>query len=171
MLAVDRDQLGAGRRPQRLHHRAGRDQALLVRQRQSLPGGQRGDGHRETGEADDTVHHDVRRLDECRQVVDDLGERQRGRDLGAPAGIGDGDEPRAELQSLGDQRLDRRPDAEPDHLVRVGVGSHDVEGLRSDRTRRAGDRDPDRRHVGDPTAIDTDRRRRQLVQGSRTIVR
>ena len=82
---------------------------------------------------------------------------KRGRDLGAPVGIGDGDEPRTELQRLGDQRLDRRPDAEPDHLVGVGVGSHDVERLRADRTRRAGDRDPDRRHVGDPAAIGTDR--------------
>jgi hypothetical protein len=107
MLTVDRDQLGPRCRPQRLHHRPRRDQALLVGQRQPLPRGEGGDGDREPGETDDAVHHDVGRFGEHREVVDDLGERQRGRDLGAAASIGHGDELGTELSGLGDERLDR----------------------------------------------------------------
>ena len=41
VLGVDRDELGARRRPQRLHHRPGGDERLLVGQRQPLAGPQR----------------------------------------------------------------------------------------------------------------------------------
>ena len=51
---------------------------------------------------------------------------------------------RAELLGLGDQRLDGRADAEADDLVARGLGPHDVERLRPDRTGRAGDGDADR---------------------------
>ena len=46
VLAVNRHELGARGRPQRLHHRPGGDQALLVGQGEPLAGAQRGDGDR-----------------------------------------------------------------------------------------------------------------------------
>ena len=82
VLAVDRDQLGAGRRPQRLHDRAGGDEALLVGQGEPLALLERGDRDREAGEADHRVDDDVGRLDEVREAVDDGREGQRGGDLG-----------------------------------------------------------------------------------------
>ena len=97
VLAVDRDQLGARRRPQRLHDRAGGDQALLVGQGQPLARPQRGDRDRQPGEADDGVDDDVGVLDEVGEVVDDRGERERGGDLGPPRRVADGDDRGPEL--------------------------------------------------------------------------
>ncbi len=142
VLAVDRHQLGARRRPQRLHDRAGRDQALLVRQRQPLALAQRGDRHRQTGEADDRVDDDVGVLDEVGEVVDDRRIGQGGGDLGPPGRIADRDDTRMQLLGLGDEGLDRRADAQPDDLV-ARFGADDVDRLRADRTGRAGDGDPD----------------------------
>ena len=107
VLAVDRHELGARRRPQRLHDRPGGDQALLVGQGQPLARRQRGDRDRQPGEADDGVDDDVGVLDEVGEVVDDGGERQGGGDLGPPRRVADGDAARAELLGLRDQR--RRP--------------------------------------------------------------
>ena len=61
VLAVDGHELGAGRRPQRLHDRAGGDQALLVGEPETLAGAQRLDRDGEPGEPDDAVDHDVGR--------------------------------------------------------------------------------------------------------------
>ena len=82
--------------------------------------------------------------DQPGEVVDDRGVGQRRGDLGPPGGVTDGDVPRVELPGLGDERLDRGPDAEPDDLVARGLGPHDVERLGADRAGRAGDGDADR---------------------------
>ena len=144
VLAVDGHQLGARRRPQRLHDRAAGDEALLVGQRQPLARLQRGDRDRQPGEADDAVDDDVGVVGQVGQVGDDLGERQRRGDLGPARPVGDGDDLRPELVGLGDQHVDRRADAERDDLVAAGLGADDVERLRPDRPRRAGDGDTHR---------------------------
>ena len=87
VLAVDRHQLGARRRAQRLHHRPGGDQALLVGQGQALAGAQRGHRDREPGEADDGVDDDVGAVDEVGEVVDDR-RRTAARRPPRPAGPG-----------------------------------------------------------------------------------
>jgi hypothetical protein len=142
VLAVDRHQLGARRRPQRLDDRTGGDQALLVGQRQAPALPQRGDRDRQAGEPNDGVDDDVGLLDEVGEVVDDGGERQRGGNLGSTGRVIDGDGAGPELLRLGDQGLDRGSDAEGDDLVARRLGADDVQRLGSDRSGRAGDGDP-----------------------------
>ena len=146
MLGVDGDQLGARNASEWLHHRAGGDEALLVGQGESLAGAQRGDGDGQAGEADDAVDHHVGHLGEIGEIGDHGAGRQRLDDRGALGRVGDRHETRAELLGLGDQRVDRRSDAERHHLVAVRFGAHDVEGLATDRARRAGDSDAGRAH-------------------------
>ena len=72
VFAVDRNQLGAGRRTQRLHDRAGRDQTLLVRQREPFARPQRLDRDGQAGETDHTVDHDIGGFDEGTEFGDHL---------------------------------------------------------------------------------------------------
>ena len=90
VLAVDGHQLGPRRGPQRLHDRPGRDQALLVGEGQPLAAAQRGQRHRQPGEADDGVDDDVGRLDEIGEVVDHGREGQGRGHLGPPGAVADG---------------------------------------------------------------------------------
>ena len=59
VLGVDRDDLGTRRAARLLHDGRAGDQRLLVGQRQPLARLERGHGHRQPGEADDRVEHDV----------------------------------------------------------------------------------------------------------------
>ncbi len=146
VLGVDRHQLGARRRPQRLHHRPGGDQRLLVGQRQPLAGPQGLEGDRQAGEADDAVHHHVGVGGQVGEVADHLRERQRLGHLGPARRIGHRDDLGPELEGLGDQDLGRRADTEADDLVAVPFGPHDVEGLGADRAGRPSHRNPDGAH-------------------------
>jgi hypothetical protein len=144
VLAVDRHQLGTRRRPERLHHGPGGDQALLVRQRQPLAPAEGRDRHRQAGEPDDRVDDDVGDVGEVGELVDDGGERQRRGDLGSPCRVADSDERRPELVRLLDERVDRGADAEGDDLVGAAFGPDDVERLCADRAGRSGDGDAGR---------------------------
>ncbi len=152
VLRVDGDQLGAGDRSQRLHNRAGGDEALLVGERQTLAGRERCDRHRQPGETNDAVDHHVGGVDQLAELAHDRGERERRSDLRPTCRVGDGDDLGPELDGLFDQRVHRRPDAEPDDLVAPGLGPHDVEGLRADRPRRSGDGDAGRVHARVPAS-------------------
>ena len=63
VLAVDGHELRAGGGPRRLHDRARRDEALLVREGQAAAGAQRAHGDGKPREADDGVDDDVGRVD------------------------------------------------------------------------------------------------------------
>ena len=91
VLAVDRKQLGAGLGRERLHQRAGDDEALLVRQRHALAGAQRRRRDGQAGEADDHVD-DGNGVDHVGQVAGDLDAGQRGGDLGTDTRVGDDDD-------------------------------------------------------------------------------
>ena len=83
VLGVDGDQLGARNASERLHHRAGGDEALLVGQGEPLAGAQRGDGDGQAGEADDAVDHHVGHLGQVGEIGDHRAGRQRLDDRGA----------------------------------------------------------------------------------------
>ena len=59
VLGVDGHDLAAARGARLGDDRAGRDQALLVREREPLAGFERGERRGQPGEADDRVEHDV----------------------------------------------------------------------------------------------------------------
>ena len=145
VLGVDGHQLGARRAPSRRDHRARRDQRLLVRERETLARDERRHRDGETGEPDDSVHHDVGALRERRERVtprSDVAVGQRCPQRALVHGIGDRDDLRAHLPRLLDELVDRRRRAEAPHLEPVGLGRHDLEGLHSDRAGRAGDGHP-----------------------------
>ena len=107
VLAVDRNQLSARCRPQRLNDRRAGDQALLVRERQPFAQLKRANRHCEARESDDAVDDDIRIIGEFRKVGDDLRERQRFCNLGATTRVGHRNDLRAELVRLRDERVDR----------------------------------------------------------------
>ena len=146
VLGVDGHELGAGDRAQRPHHRPGGDEALLVGEGETLARRQRGDRHRQPGEPDDGVDHDVGVLDEIRRGVDDRGPRQRRGDLGTPRRVADGDAAGRNSLAWATSVATSEPDAEGDDLVAAGLGAHDVERLRADRAGRPGDGDTNRSH-------------------------
>ena len=115
MLAVDGDQPPAATVKRRAGERAARDQALLVRQRQSDAVLERPERRADAGEADDRVQDDIRpgRLEQRRRVSTDLGQRTgvRGDDLVA-------------------RTRARRDRAQ----LEVGVGVDDLERLTTDRS-------------------------------------
>jgi hypothetical protein len=69
VLGVDGQYLRAGRRANRLDQRGGRDQGLLVGERQAPPTGQCRHRHRQPREPDDRVHDDVGARRQCRQSL------------------------------------------------------------------------------------------------------
>jgi hypothetical protein len=146
VLAVDRHELGARRRSQRLHHGPGSDQALFVRQRQSLAATQGGNRDRQAGKADDGVDHDVGVIGQVTELGDHVCERQRVGDASPLIVVGNGDDLRPELERLLDEHVDRRSDAQTDDLEAIGLGAHDVEGLGADAAAAAGNRDSHRGH-------------------------
>ena len=148
----------------------------LLASARRLPARSVRDRDRQAGEADDGVDHDVGVVDQVGEVGDHLGERQRGGHLGPPRRIGDGDDLRAELAGLRDQR--RRPTSRR-------RGRRPRSGRASARTtssvcvpiepRRAGDGDTDRRHRSIVSAEPPRHRRRAgrylVTQGSSTSIR
>jgi hypothetical protein len=107
----------------------------------SRPQGRHGDG--QAGEADHAVDHHVGRLGQVGEVAHHLGEGQGVGHLGPPDRVGHRHQLRAQLARLGHDGLDRRPDAQRHQLVAVLFGPDHIEGLRADRTRRAGNGDAD----------------------------
>ena len=92
VLAVDRQQPASSPLPRRERELAGGDEALLVREREVDAALERPERHRQPGEADDRVEHDVGlgALEQLGQVAADLGQRREPVD-GRRAGCG-GDE-------------------------------------------------------------------------------
>ena len=106
---------------------AGRDEALLVGEREIDPGLQRGKGRRKTGEADDRVQHDVR-LARRDQLVERRAPADRhvlhaalGRDAPAPPLRATRRRPRT-ARARGERRRSRGP-ASRSSLSRRGVRS------------------------------------------------
>ena len=157
VLAVDGHQFGAGCGPQRLHHRSGGNEALFVGERQSLARPQRGHGDGQAGKAHHRVHHHIGGFDQVGQIGDHLGKGQLGRNPGALGGVGNTHHSGSELVGLGDEHIDRRANAESNHLVRACLGPHHIERLGADTAATTGDGDPDRTHF--------------VSQGSRICIR
>ncbi len=136
VLAVDGDELGSRRRAHALHDRPGRDERLLVREREAFAGLQRSERDGQAREANHPVEHHIggrTHVGEGRRPRDDLrAERHVRLELGGPGLVGDRDDLGAELLRLRRQQVDGRRRAQHDYLVRVGLGPHDVERLGSD---------------------------------------
>ena len=137
VFAVDRNQFGAWRGAQWLHHRTSRNEALLVGQCQSLAGLQRVHRDRKAGEAHHGVHHHIGHLHQGGHVAHYLGEGQGLGHAGALRGVGNRHQHRAELERLFDEHIDRRPHAEADDLV-VTFCAHHIECLRANAATAAG---------------------------------
>ena len=144
VLGIDGHQFGPRRGAQRLHHRPGGDETLLVGEGEPLAGPQRLQRHRQTGEPDDAVDHDVGIGHQLGEIADHAGKGQGVGHVGPLRRIAHRDDGGAQLAGLGDHRVDRCPDAEPDDAVAVRLGPHDIDRLCADRPRRTGDRHVDR---------------------------
>ena len=130
--------------PRALHDRAGRDERLLVGEREPLAGFERGERDRQPGEADHPVDHDV-------GVVGAPRARRPGDDLGARAAVASSSAACAASAiattfgrnscGLLDQQIDRRRAPSATTSYAVGLGAHDVERLGPDRSGRAEDGD------------------------------
>ncbi len=134
-----------GRAPQRLHHRPGGDQRLLVGQRQALAGRERRQGDRQPGEADHAVDHDVGIVGERGQRVGPrphlaLGQRRPQRGL---------------VGRVGDRR---RPSGARARAWSISRSTDDDARARPPRTGRA--RRP-RRRGSAPRSSPSSRRRRR----------
>ena len=151
VFGVDGDDLGSRRRPRPLHHGATGDERLLVGQGQSSARAQRGECHRQAGEAHDAVHDDVGLSGDggqcagARRHVDARG--HAGAQVGHHRLVGDGDASRPQSLRLLGQRLDRSCGTECHHLVTIGLGIDDLDRLRPDRPRRSDDGDRDTAHL------------------------
>ena len=145
VLAVDRDQLGAGGLPHPRDHRPAGDQRLLVGQREAPPGGQRRQGDAQAGEADDAVDAHVglgAQAGEALLPDPQLARRERRLELVEVGAVGHRHHRRAEAGRLRSQRGDvAAAGAERDDPEPVGLGVDDVDGLGADRAGRAGQRD------------------------------
>ena len=116
VLAVDGHQLaGARLLAHASHDRAGRDERLLVGEREPLAGLERRQRDAQPGEADDAVHAHVAQRGDVGERVragDDLGARGHERlELRRLRVVGDGDDRRTPPLRLRGQLLDRRPRA------------------------------------------------------------
>ena len=124
VLGVDGHDLAAARRPRLGDDRPGRDQALLVREREPLAGFERGDRRRQPGEADDRVEHDV-----GVGMRGELGEHARASSTHERARSGGTPNSRA----CSREQLDVAAGGERDDAVVVAVTGDDVERLGADR--------------------------------------
>jgi hypothetical protein len=118
VLAVDRQEQPSPSLSCRKREVAGRDEALLVRQRERDAPLERPEGRRQAGKADDRVQDDVRR-----RIVQQSGQIASRLDVFDAARGGE----RSELAGAGGERAD----------LEVGVPVDDLQRLAADRAGRA----------------------------------
>jgi hypothetical protein len=144
VLGVDGQQRRARRRADLGDQRGGGDERLLVRERQALAGLQGGEGHRESGEAEHRVDHDVGALGQRRQsrvANDDLhvGSHEVGQDVAM--GLADhADRLHVELAGDGGEFTELFAARQCDQFEGVGLAAQHVERLGADRTSRPQER-------------------------------
>ena len=134
MLGIDRHEFGACNRSQRLHNRAGRNEALFVGQRQSFASAKRGHRDRKASEANHTVDHYIGVVDQRGKVTNNFGKWQRTGNCGALGGVGNDHKLGSKFVGLGDESLDRGTHTERHDLVLARFSANHIESLSADRT-------------------------------------
>ena len=136
MLAVDRQQFGAGRVPCLAHDRSGGDEGLLVGEAQSSPRFEGGKGDREPGESHHAVDYHLGSrgcLGQRRPSCQDLSSDGNAVDqFGGERGIGDRHYRWSKALRLLDEEVEGPGRTDRYDFVPVRPGYHDVERLGTD---------------------------------------